>query len=191
MEGYQERSHSIAVPKNTGIDGFLRALRGILVLPRVRNINIDATGAVRYTRYVRNDEPDSPVGVDYTGLEPWSIIRNGDLEEIPIPPATPAPNVIAYMFNRLVQDSLVPVALVTGAASEFWHWHERTARVRLARAGAAYGLPIYTDRQVPDHALVLCAAYVKGGSLIDCHRFLKVEMSDPGFVPPETSVEIL
>ncbi len=190
MEGYEERAHTIAVPKNTGVDGFLRTLKGILMLPRVRNISIDATGAVRYTRYVRENEPDSPIGVDYTGLEPWSVIRNGEIEELSFPAKTPATSVIAFMFNRLTQDSLAPVAFATGAASEFWHWHERTARVRLAKTGAAYGLPIYIDRQIPDASLVLCAAYVKG-SLIDCHRFLKVDMSDTDFEPPDTSVEVL
>jgi hypothetical protein len=190
MDGYSERTHAITVPKNTGVDGFLRTLRGILGLPRVRNISIDATGAVRYTRYVREDEPDSPIQVDYTGLEPWAIIRNQELEELPLPPSTPAPSVIAFMFNRLTQDSLAPIAFATGARSEFWRWHERTSGVRLARAGMAYGLPIYTDRQIPDDSLILCAAYIKG-SLIDCHRFLTTSMSDVGFKPPETSVEIL
>ena len=191
MEGYEERSHSIAVPKNTGIEGFMRTLRGILMLQRVRGINIDATGTIRYTRYVRENEPDSPIAVDYTGLEPWGVIRNGEIEEIALPSNVPATSVIAFMFNRLTQDSLTPVAFASGMASEFWSWHERTAKVRLARTGAAYGLPIYLDRQMPDHALVMCAAYVRGSSLVDCHRFLKIDMSAGDFTPPETSVEIL
>lgn len=190
MDGYQEKTHAISVPKNTGIDGFLRTIRGILSLSRVQSINIESTGAVHYTRYVRNGETDDPIGVDYTGLEPWSIIRNGDLEEVTLKPNAPAPSAVAYMFNRITQDSLVPIAFATGAKSEFWAWHERTAGLRLVHKSSAYGLPIYTDKHMPDHSLVLCAAYTRS-SLVECHRFLVVNMSEVDFTPPETSVAIL
>lgn len=190
MEGYQERSSSISVPKNTGIEGFLRTLKGILTLPRVQSVNIDATGKINYTRYVREGETDNPIGVDYTGLDPWSIIRNGELEELTRHTEAPAPYVIAVMFNRIAREGLVPVAFATGADSDFWRWHERTADIELSRTSSAYGLPIFTDRQMPDHSLVLCAAFVKG-SLVDCHRFLSVSMGVIDLTPPETSVSIL
>lgn len=189
MEGYQEKTSSIVVPKNTGIDGFLRMLKGILGLPRVQSINIDATGKVNYTRYVRDGETDNPIEVDYSGLDPWSIIRNGDLVEMRHPDL-PAPSVIALMFNRINREDLVPVAFATGTDSDFWRWHRRTAGVEMSLAASAYGLPIYTDRQMPDHALVLCAGFTKGG-LSECHRFISVNMGLMDTNPPETSVSIL
>jgi hypothetical protein len=190
MEGYQTRVNSIAVPKNTGIDGFLRTLKEILGLSRVQSISIDATGKIDYTRYVREAETDNPISVDYAGLDPWSIIRNGDLVEMRHPPDLPAPSIIALMFNRITREDLVPIAFATGADSDFWEWHRRTAGVELSPVGSAYGLPLYTDRQMPDHALVLCAGFAKGG-LAECHRFLSVSMGIVDNKPPVTSVMIL
>lgn len=190
MGGYAERSHSISVPKNTGIDGFLRTLRSILVLPRVQSINIDSTGAVRYTRYVHEEETDHPVAVDYEDLEPWGVIRNGDLEEVSIPISS-ASSVISYMLNKVTQEGLVPAAFAIGVNSALWAWHERTSGVRLTqKSGMLYGLPVYTDRQIPDTRLILCGAYVRGG-LINCHRFIATSMSEPVSTPPQTLVEIL
>lgn len=191
MDGYQERLSSISVPKNTGLDGFLRTLRTILELPRVQNITIGSDGVVKYMRYVRDGEPDGPAQVDYTDLAPWNIIRNSlSLQEILHDPDVPAPVVIANLFNILGQESLIPIAFATGAASTFWKWHERTAGIRLTQRTSAYGLPIYTDSQMPDYSLVLCAAFVRTG-LVDCHRFLMVGMQSEEFVPPDTNVSIL
>jgi hypothetical protein len=190
MDGYEEKTSSISVPKNTGVEGFLKTIRGILTLPRVRGIAIDVSGKVSYTRYVREGEPDTPVPVDYTGLDPWSIIRNGELEEMPYELGTPSTSVIAAMFNRITREGLIPVAFASGADSHFWRWHEKTSGLSLVKKTSAYGLPIYTDRQMPDYSLVLCASYVRG-NLIDCHRFLSVSMGVVDFAPPETHVSIL
>lgn len=189
MDGYQERVSSIDVPSNTGVEGFLKTLKKILGLPRVQSIHVEANGKVEYRRFVRKDEPDAPINVDYSGLEPWNVIRNGAMQEVTYVPGTPAASVIASLFNVLTQESLVPIAFATGAGSFFWDWHEQSG-VLLARKDAAYGLPIYTDRQMPDYALVLCAAYVRSG-LTDCHRFLMVGMPTDEFIPPETNVSVL
>ena len=190
MEGYKERQSSISVPKNSGVDGFLRTLRTILELPRVQNISIGSDGVVRYMRYVREGEPDGPAQIDYSDLAPWNIIRNSNsLQEIEHELDTPAPTVIANLFNILGQEGLVPIAFATGAASTFWRWHERTAGIRLTQRASAYGLPIYADSQMPDYSLVLCAAFVRTG-LVDCHRFLMVGMQSEEFAPPDTNVSI-
>jgi len=189
MSAYQEKTNSVVVPKNTGVEGFIKTLRGILSLPRVQSINIDAKGKVQYTRYVREGETDSPLGVDYTNIEPWSIIRNGHLDELNYRNGEPATNVIAAMFDKVACEGLTPIAFATGADTDLWSWHQRTAGVTLTKTNSIYGLPVYMDRQMPDYSLVLCAAYVKGG-LSDCHRFISTSMgADPGV--PETTVSIL
>jgi hypothetical protein len=190
MDGYVEKTNEVAVPKNTGIDGFLKTLRGILELRNVQNIGIDAKGVIRYTRYTREDEPDGPIEVDYTDLEPWAIIRNRDLQDIDYTPGTPASTVIAALFNMLAHENLVPIAFVTGTNSRFWAWHEESTGVRLEKETSAYGLPIYTDLQIPDHSLILCASHRRAG-LVECHRFLLVTMNEVLFIPPETSVSVL
>lgn len=191
MEGYVEKIHEVTVPKNTGIDGFLQTLRGVLGLRNVQNIQIDAKGVVRYVRYVRKGEEDEgPIQVDYTGLEPWGIIRDRELEDLGYHHETPAPTAVALMFNRVAQENLVPCCFAMGAASVFWSWHERTAGVKLSRQYTAYGLPIYTDRQIPDHSLILCASYQRG-SLLTCHRFFFMGMDEHALAPPQTSVAVL
>jgi hypothetical protein len=191
MEGYIEKTHEVTVPKNTGVDGFLKAIRSVLGLRNVQNISIDAKGVVRYMRYVRaNEGDDNPIEVDYTGLEPWGIIQHRELEDVGYHHDTPAPTAIALMFNRVHQENLVPCAFAMGATSIFWEWHSRTAGVNLSRQGFAYGLPIYTDRQIPDHSVILCASYQRGG-LLNCHRFLFMSMSEKSLAPPATSVTVL
>lgn len=193
MEGYEERTSSISVPKNTGIDGFLKTLRSVLDLTRVQTIKIDSSGKVTYTRIVREGEGSSPLEVDFADLQPWGIIRNGEIEEFIEHGRHPAPVTIARMFDMLTRESLIPIALVTGSNSIFWAWHEETSGVRLVKQNMAYGIPIYPDREVPDHALILCAAYTKGTTLVGCHRFLSVSMASYGdqYTPPETEVSIL
>lgn len=192
MEEYKERTDTISVPRNTGVEGFIRAIRGILSLPRVQNISVNATGQVSYRRYVRDGEvSEAKIDVDYSGLDPYAIIRNSELEEFPIRPGVSAASVIAHLFNKIAQEGCNAVAFVTGANSDFWRWHEQTSGVSLDRRLPAYGLPIYADRQIPDHALVLCAAYARSATLLDCHRFIAVVMGVEEHVPPETSVDIL
>ena len=193
MEGYEERTHSIQVPKNTGVDGFVKTLRGVLELRNVQTIQVDAKGRVTYTRIVRAGEDSTPLAVDFGELAPWSIVRNGELEEFEAGEGDPATTVVARMFNLLTQEGLVPIAFVTGANSSFWRWHVETAGVRLARQNSAYGIPIYTDREVPDSSLILCAAYVRGATLAGCHRFLAIGMASFGdqAAPPNTEVSIL
>lgn len=190
MEGYEEKTSLVTVPKNTGIEGFLRAVRGVLALPFVQGIQIDAKGALRYTRYVKAGESEAPLAVNYEGLDPWSIIRNGVLEEITHEPGDSATSIIAYMFDFIAREGLVPTAFASGAGSHFWQWHSVTAGVELGRKTTAYGLPFLTDRQMPDHSLVLCAAYIRGGSLVDCHRFLMTGMTTGERVPPATGVTL-
>jgi hypothetical protein len=192
MEGYEEKTSSVTVPKNTGVEGFMRTLRGILELRNVQSIAIDARGTVSYTRYVRQGETPVQLAVDYTSVEPWAIIRNGELEEVDTR-GLPAASVVALLFNRVASEGLVPIAFASGAGTFFWSWHEETSGIRLSRRGQVYGLPLYIDRQMPDHSLVLCAAHVRG-SLVDCHRFLTVTMALPlsvQAIPPPTEVQIL
>src|SRR5262245_21386748 len=120
MEGYSEKSGEVTVPKNTGVDGFLKALRGVLALRNVQSIFINAKGVVRYTRLIRKEkeeeEPEGPLEVDYTGLEPWGIIRHRRVEDLGVHHETPAPATVALLFDRVARENLIPVAFVTGAA---------------------------------------------------------------------------
>jgi hypothetical protein len=190
MEEYEERTEKLSVPKNVGTEGFIKTLRTILSLPRVQRIEINAAGEVIYDRIVKAGEGSLPP-VDFSVLEPWAIIRNGELEEMECDFNESAPIIISRLFNKIAQEGLVPVAFVVGANTNFWDWHLNTAGVSLSRHSSAYGLPLLSDRSVPDHSLILSAAYTRGSSLSQCHRFIAVGMHAADETPTEDEVQIL
>lgn len=189
MEGYREVSKSIDVPPNTGIDGFMRALRQILRKSRVQQVVINSKGRVTYSRYVREDEPEEASGIDFDDLQPYYIIRNAELQEFMPPPNLPATTVVSMMFDKVAQDRLHPIAFATGAQSHLWDWYQyTTGHVSVARR-QLFGLPVLTDRQLPDSVLVLCAGFGKDASFIDTQMSYKVEM--PQYALPTNDVQVM
>lgn len=189
MAEYKLIEDSIEVPKNTGKEGFLHTIREILYLPRVQNIFIDSKGKVSYKRYIMNGESPT-VSIDFEGLQPWHIVRNGEVEELQVG-AYSAAVIITSLLDRVVEDKLRPIAFVLGANSVFWDWYSMTTGAPVDSREYICGLPIYTDRQTPDSALILCGAYTERASLIDTQKSYKVEMIIPvGSAGPDTLVEV-
>jgi hypothetical protein len=187
MDEYREISESISVPKNTGIDGFLRSIKTILQLPRVQRIVIDSKGKVTYDRLVLNGE-SKPVGVDFEDLEPWGVIRNGEVQEISMY-SNNAAIVITALLDHVSLEKMYPVAFVTGANTIFNKWYTQTTGFRLTSDQFICGVPLLKDRNIPDTALIVCAtAYIKG-ALIDTQKSFKIEMAYIDV--PNTTVEVL
>jgi hypothetical protein len=185
--GYELKESTIEVPKNTGIDGFLHALKGILKLPRVQEVKIDGKGQVSYKRYiVEGEEP--AIGVDYEGLEPWNIIRNGDIVELWSLPTSASSRVVCLM-DAARSEQLYPTAFVTGANSSLADWFRESSGVELRSTENLCGLKVYEDRSVPDSVLILCAAYTQDAGLVDTVRAYKVDMDY--VVAPDTVVEVM
>lgn len=183
---YHLESHEVEIPKNTGIKGFLYTVEEILKLPRLQTININAKGKVRYERYVADGE-EIKIGLNFEGLEPWHVIRNGEVEELVIHSSNPM-SVLADMFDLVSREKFIPIAWVTGANSVLEPWIAYgTGRDVLPRPDL-FGLPVYRDRNCPDTALVLCTAYAKGSALVDTQKSYKIEM-DITFAP-DTTVEV-
>jgi hypothetical protein len=174
MPEYQEIEDSLDIPKNTGIEGFLRTIKEILQLSRVQSININAKGRVSWRRFVLDGE-QGVVGADFADLEPWGIIRNGDVTELPIV-STNAALVLAFMLDRAALEKLHPIAFVTGAETVFWDWYSDSTGQDLMAKDQVYGLPVYTDRHAPDTALILCIGYSRDAALIDTQKSYKIEM---------------
>jgi len=187
---YKLQQNEVTVPKNTGVEGFIHTLRALLKLKRLQSIHIDAKGSIKYERYIEDGESAGPIGVDYEGLEPWHIIRNGEVEEL-VTELTHPLCVVAYMFDVLAADKLFPTAFVTGADSILRQWIEvgTSGRTILKRTTSLMGLPVYTDRKCPDTVLILCGAYAREAALVDTQKSFKVEM-DVVFTP-STQVEII
>lgn len=188
MDGYQEVTKSIAVPPNTGIDGFLRALKQILRKPLVQLVTINSKGKVSYTRYVRDDEPEDR-SIDFDDLQPYHIIRNADLQEFMPPMDLPASTIVGMMLDRVAQDRLHPVAFATGAQTHLWDWYRYTTGYSMVARRQLFGLPVLTDRQLPDSVLILCAGFGRDASFSDTQMSYKVEM--PTYALPTDEVQVM
>ena len=187
---YQLKSDVITVSKNTGIDGFMYTIKTILKLKRVQSINIDTKGTIKYERYVTDAEDVVSIGVDYEGLEPYNVLRNSEIEELVTRLTNPL-SVVANMFDMLSMEKLFPSAFVTGADTILHRWMaEGAGGVQLFRKSSIlFGIPVLTDRNCPDTALILCGAYTRDAAVVDTQKAFKVEMDvESG---PETNVEVI
>jgi hypothetical protein len=186
MPEYRRVEDSIEVPKNTGVTGFLRTLEQIIRLPRVQDIRVDIKGKVSWSRYVLDGESE-PLGVEFEDLEPWAIIRNSEVVELPVR-STNVALVLSMMLDKATSEALHPIAFASGADTVLWEWFADSTGYRLGSNNSVMGLPLYLDRHAPDTALILCAAYTKGAALIDTQKAYKIEMDYTA--APGTYVEV-
>lgn len=191
MNDLKEVKDTIEVPKNTGIEGFLQAIRGLLRLPKIVDIHIDARGKISYRRYVReaDNSPNAGLDVEWAKLQPAFIVRNTDVEEVSAYESTNAGVVIGSMLDMVAVAQLHPLAFVTGADTVLWEWYRVTTGVVLRGKSSLHGLPLYTDRNLPDTALILTAGYGRDAELIDARNSYKLEMSVISY--PKQNVEVM
>ena len=174
---YTEVTKSIEVPKNVGSEGFVLALKGIIRIPRVQKIEIQANGTVTYTYFKHEDAPDAPLSIDFETIAPSAIVRNTEMRELELVEQDPAPVVVCKMFRAVRIAGMVPIAFVIGVDSVFWVWHKLAGLRNLDDSvDSAYGLPIVKDRHIPDEALVLCAGYDRNSALVDTAVSFKTVM---------------
>jgi hypothetical protein len=185
MNEYTEVTETIEVPKNAGLEGFLLALKGILKKPRVQAINIDAYGKVKYTYYQRVGEDPEVIRIAFDDLQPYAIIRNGKVEELPSVPES-APIALSLLFDWATREQLYPLAFVLSPQSHFWRWYTETTGIT-PQAGSMhtlYGLPFLWDRMVEEHVLILCAGYERAGAMVDTRKSYKLVIPPPRKVTP-------
>lgn len=176
---FREVTGTVKVPANTGIEGFLHTIKEILKKPRVQSINIDGRGSVSFRFFVSEGddiENTKNFGVDFAALEPYAIIRNADIQEVFLPPDVAASTAVSVMFEKATGDRLRPLAFATGAKSILWDWYRFTTGHELHQTEYFFGLPVLTDRQIPDTVLLLCAGFGKDAAFIDTQASYKIEM---------------
>lgn len=188
---WEERTNRIEVPENTGIEGFLYAIRELLRRPRIQEIKIDSKGSIAYRQYVQKDKPLNNVGIEFGDISPYGVIRNADVVELTVQPGQSAAVVAAAVLDIATTEQLYPIAFVTGADTVFWEWYAATAGVPFRSTNYLFGWPLYTDRLLPDTALILCTGYGKDAALVDTQRAYKIEMQFAAMMPPDTTVEVL
>jgi hypothetical protein len=170
---YSEADGEITVEKGTGVAGFLKAVEGVLKLPRVQSIHIDSRGKVAYKYFVRKGEETPALKIDFESLKPFAAIRNGesiDELETPHPIAAIA---LGQLFDAAAADHLFPVAFASGIGTSFWSWAKATELVLSSRE-ELFGIPFLTDQLIPDRSLVLGAAYARGAALVDIRKSYKL-----------------
>lgn len=170
MSEYKQVTQTVDVPMDAGVEGFILALRGILVLSRVTEVLIQDKGKVTFKRWVREEEEANvELRMDFESVTPIGVIRNNDIVDVGLvePGETPAEAVVRLMLSA-DRDSLAPSAFVVSTNSVFFDWFSGALKGK-SHIGAErlFGLRLYRDRFVDDDMLLLCASYGPGSSLID------------------------
>lgn len=164
---YVEKKGTVEVPRNVGIKGFLLAIEGILKLPRVQDINIDARGKVHYRHFAREEETNTPLRLDFDGISPYSIIRNGKVTEVEMV-GTDATTNLARAFELASMDHVFPIAWVASTNTRFWKWFEASYGFRKKERDELFGYPFLTEpRHIPEDVILLCTGYARGGEMSD------------------------
>jgi hypothetical protein len=171
---YTEHNEKIEVPKQSGVEGFLHALKAILTLPNVKKIEITSNGEVAYRYFLPKEAATTPLKVNFESLEPYAVVRNAGLVTELAFPDYNAAVAIAQLFSMAAQDHLHPLALVGGTNSDLWAWYEETTSIKLFNKESLFGLPYLGDRKFEDGVLILCAGFARDGSLIDTHKSYKL-----------------
>lgn len=189
MSEFKEVVDTIEVPSNAGLEGFLHTMRIYLRKPRVQEITIKAGGKVSVRRYARSDDSDRNVGIDFSELQPHGIVRNAHVEEVTMLEGANAAVVVGGLLDMVSVSQLKPTAFMTGAASALWEWYRISTGTALRNRENLHGLPLYTDRKLPDTALILTAGYGRDAALVDTRNAFKIEI--PTYAEPETTVEVM
>lgn len=173
MADYVEDRQKVVVPGATGVDGYLKVIRSVLELPRVREIVV-GIGVVSWMRLKKVDEPERNVEIDLDTLMPYSIIRSSVLTEItPVPEH--AATALGHLFMQAHLDGLMPIALVTGGQSYLHPWYKQTTGEVLPTS-SVHGLDLLFDPNIGQETLVLCAGLGKRAALVDTVRSYKITM---------------
>lgn len=172
---YEEKIGEVEVPKHTGLDGFLHAIKEILRLPNIQKIEINKFGKVTYRHFTPKGENSSaePLKMNFETLAPYAVIRNGKVVELKHPSINAAV-AVAQLFSMATQDKMHPTFFVGSPDSKVWSWYEETTAIRTGDRESLFGLPFLADRMFEDEVLVLCAGFVRDGALIDTQKSYKL-----------------
>jgi hypothetical protein len=176
VSNLRERTKTVEVPPNTGIEGFLHVVRQVVAMPRVQKIVIDKSGRVTYAQLAPADGEEPNVGFDFSHLEPYHVIRNARMSEVSYPEEMVSAAVVATMLDLVTSNGFSPIAFIVSPSTLLWTWLYFGSDLELKSRDALYGFPLYVDRHVPDTALVLGAGVDGATALIDTKWSLKVEM---------------
>lgn len=179
---FERVEETISVPKETGVEGFIVAMREVLKKPRVQEVKIDARGKMSVTRFVRVGEPRSTISVEFESVTPYAAVRSGHVIELLRQESDEPLTVLAKMLERCAADQMYPVAFIIGAKSSFFEWVKFPFR-----HGTVLGLRVFEDRHVGDDVLILASSYGPDGDLVDVQNCYKIALP---LIPPEVGQDV-
>lgn len=189
MSEYKEVTDTIEVPRNTGIDGFIHTVRQLLLKPKVQEIRIDARGKITCRRFALMNDNSQNSGVEFDGLFPSAIVRNTEINEIAVAEGANAAVVLSSLMDMVATTQLKALAFISGADTSLWEWFRASTGVNMQNRTSLLGLPLHTDRAIPDTALILTAGYGRDASLMDARSSFKIEM--PHYTYPDNDIEVM
>lgn len=175
MSDLREFSKTIEVPPNTGLEGFLQVVREVLRLPRIQKLNIDRTGHITYFQLAK-EEGEVNLNVSFDHLAPYYILKNAPMREVTYPSFIGSVAILASMLDHVAGSGHTPIAFVASPQTVLWSWLSLSDDFQATSRDVLLGYPLYTDRNIPDTALVLCAGVDRTTSLKDTKFSIKVEM---------------
>ncbi len=176
MKELREVEVTVPVPSNTGIAGFLRTIEAILRKPRVQKIVIDARGSITFRHFVSEAEPTANFGVDFAGLRPMDIVRNGEVEEVAVKARDNAMAVVGRLMDIVVTRQMRPLAFIVGTQTRLWDWFFISGGKQPSTKSHFFGAELLVDESVPPETLLLCAGFGRDAALLDARLTLKVSI---------------
>jgi len=171
MTTYAEEEKSYDIPKAAGNAAYVELFKKLIGMSLVQTIVV-TPGHMSYKRYRKEDEPETPVEMEFDSLMPLAAIRTHLLVELD-PMSKIASTVFAQMLTQASLDGLNPVAFASGSERTVRAWHKSTTKVVLPE-DEIYGIPFLIDQGLPKEALFLCAAYGRHGALADTIKTYKI-----------------
>ena len=178
MNDLQEKTKTVEIPPNTGIDGFIHVVREVVKQPRVQKVIIDKMGRVTYTQLMKKDTKDEEINlnVSFDHLQPYHVIRNARTQELSYPATLGASAVIGAMFDAVATSGFTPIAFVVNPTTILWSWIYFRDELTLNNRDNLFGYPLLVDKDIPEAALVLCAGVDRTTALIDTKISIKVAL---------------
>lgn len=168
MPEYKEVEKVVTVPKGTGIDGFLEAIRKILRRPRVQEVVLGAEGSLRYRRFTLEDEPEDEPDLDLDSFLPYFVLQRVLIQELPVPPDEPVLTQIWRMFAAAAADGLNAIGFTCGGYP--------TLLPEYPQSTSIFGLPVWVDHHIPPDSLILLAAFTRQSTLLGTQKAYKISL---------------
>ncbi len=161
MNGYSKQKVTIAVPRASGVQGFLHAMKEVLSRHNVDSVVVNSSGQVDVVIWVKNRDENHEFGpmqtaIGFESLMPAELLSRITLQEV----ATEADVLPELLMTRLFQEvdveGLFPALLVVQNLDTFGKWYRAVTRQPFR--GNVFGCHVAEDQNIADDIAILFAS---------------------------------